>query len=237
LEDRDVTQVTQAVPPVEHSRVGLRREEHFFRHPARALGLGVGLLTVFIALAFAVPAQPLAVDKAWSELMTDIQSPALKVVALAFNYAGRGLIRGLTIAAIGVVLIHARRIVALVAYGLAEAVAPLISSVTKALVDRPRPPHAMLHASGASFPSGHVTYAAVTCVIVVLLFTTRSRRWWSLAAAGIVGMAWSRTYLQDHWLSDVTAGAILGVAVALIVFGGAGLPARSFREVTASFTR
>jgi membrane-associated phospholipid phosphatase len=38
-------------------------------------------------------------------------------------------------------------------------------------------------------------------------------------------------------LSDVTAGAILGVAVALIVFGGAGLPARSFRELTASFTR
>ncbi len=185
------------------------------------------MLTLFVVFAFAVPAQPLAVDKAWSELMTDIQSPALKAVALAFNYAGRGLIRGLTIAAVGVVLILARRIVALIAYALAEGVAPLISSVTKALVDRPRPPHSLVHASAASFPSGHATYAGVTCVVVVLLFTTRSLRWWSLAAAGIVGMAWSRTYLQAHWLSDVTAGAILGVAVALIVFGGIGIPVRS----------
>lgn len=28
-------------------------------------------------------------------------------------------------------------------------------------------------------------------------------------------MAWSRTYLQVHWLLDVTAGSILGVGVAL----------------------
>jgi undecaprenyl-diphosphatase len=148
-------------------------------------------------------------------------------MALGFNYAGRGLIRGLTIAAVGIVLILARRVVALVAYGLAEGLAPLISSVTKALVDRPRPPHELIHASGASFPSGHATYAGVTCVVVVLLFTKRSPLWWSLAVAGIVGMAWSRTYLQVHWLSDVTAGAILGVAVALIVFGGVGIPLRS----------
>ncbi len=40
-----------------------------------------------------------------------------------------------------------------------------------------------------------------------------------LAGLGIAGMAWSRTYLQVHWLSDVTAGAMLGVGVALLVFG------------------
>jgi membrane-associated phospholipid phosphatase len=159
--------------------------------------------------------------------MSDIQSPALKVVALAFNYVGRGLIRALALAAVGVVLILARRIVALVAYAIAEGLAPLISSVTKALVDRPRPPHELVHASGTSFPSGHATYAGVTCVVLVLLFTTRGRRWWSFAIGGICGMAWSRTYLQVHWLSDVTAGSILGVAVALIVFGGVGIPVRS----------
>jgi undecaprenyl-diphosphatase len=44
-----------------------------------------------------------------------------------------------------------------------------------------------------------------------------------LAAAGIAGMAWSRTYLQVHWLSDVVAGAALGVGVALLGFGVAQL--------------
>ncbi len=34
-------------------------------------------------------------------------------------------------------------------------------------------------------------------------------------------MAWSRTYLQVHWLSDVVAGAALGIGVALVVFGAA----------------
>jgi membrane-associated phospholipid phosphatase len=220
LEDRDFTQVMQPAPRVVPTSVDTRRDEHLFQHPARVLWLGVGLLALFVLFAFVIPAQPLAIDRAWSELMRDIQAPALKVVALVFNYAGRGLIRALTIAAVGVVLILARRIVAVVAYGLAEGLAPLISSVTKALVDRPRPPHELVHASGASFPSGHATYAGVTCVALVLLFTQRSARWWSLAVGGIAGMAWSRTYLQAHWLSDVTAGSMLGVAVALMVFGG-----------------
>jgi undecaprenyl-diphosphatase len=45
--------------------------------------------------------------------------------------------------------------------------------------------------------------------------------WWTLAALGIVGMAWSRTYLQVHWLSDVVAGSLLGIGIALLVLGGA----------------
>jgi undecaprenyl-diphosphatase len=44
--------------------------------------------------------------------------------------------------------------------------------------------------------------------------------WWSLAVLATAAMAWSRTYLQVHWLLDVTVGSILGVGVALIVFGG-----------------
>jgi undecaprenyl-diphosphatase len=31
-------------------------------------------------------------------------------------------------------------------------------------------------------------------------------------------MAWSRTYLQVHWLVDVLAGSLLGAGVALFVF-------------------
>lgn len=223
MEDRDFTQLTPSAPQVVPSQADARADE-YFRRPRLALCVGVGLLALFVLFAFLVPPQPLAIDRAWSELMSDLHSPVLKGVALVFNYLGRGLLRALTLTAVGVVLIFARRIVALVAYGVAEGLAPLISSVTKALVDRPRPPHELLHASGASFPSGHASYAGVTCVALVLLFTKRAPRSWSLAIAVIVAMAWSRTYLQVHWLSDVCAGSILGVAVALIAFGAVALP-------------
>jgi membrane-associated phospholipid phosphatase len=39
-----------------------------------------------------------------------------------------------------------------------------------------------------------------------------------LASLGVVGMAWSRTYLQVHWLTDVIAGALLGSGISLLVF-------------------
>ncbi|HSC50379.1 MAG TPA: hypothetical protein VLD16_08970 [Gaiellaceae bacterium] len=60
--------------------------------------------------------------------------------------------------------------------------APLLSTLLKTLIDRARPPNGLLHPVGASFPSGHATYAGATCVALVLLFTkpgTRRRWWWT----------------------------------------------------------
>jgi membrane-associated phospholipid phosphatase len=185
------------------------------------LALGAGFLALFVLLALLVPAQPLAVEQRWADWMQEIQTPLLHHVALIFNYLGRGLGRALVIVGIGVVLLVARRWWALLAYALTEAVTPLLSSTVKALVDRARPPDGLVHPAGASFPSGHAAFAGATCVAAVLLFTTAGGRrwlWWTLAAAGIVGMAWSRTYLQVHWLLDVIAGSLLGAGVALLVF-------------------
>ena len=59
---------------------------------------------------------------------------------------------------------------------------------------------------------------------IALFFTAAGwgrRPWWIAAGLGIAVMAWSRTYLQVHWLSDVVAGAALGIGVALVVFGAA----------------
>ena len=199
------------------------RHEHFFKRPRRALLLGAGCLSFFVLLALLVPAQPLAVEQHWADWMREIQTSLLEHVALIFNFLGRGIGRALVLGGIGVVLIVARRWWALLAYAVTEALAPLFSSVVKALVDRPRPPDGLVHPTGASFPSGHVTFAGATCVAAVLLFTKVGRRralWWWLAIAGIAGMAWSRTYLQVHWLLDVVAGSLLGAGVALVVFAG-----------------
>ena len=133
-----------------------------------------------------------------------------------FNALGRGLGRALSLAAIGIVLIVARRWLALVAF--ARRREPDASSSPRrsrpSSIVRAHPTRSSTR-SGASFPSGHAAYAGATAVALVLLFTAPGPRralWWLLAALGIVGMAWSRTYLQVHWLSDVVAGALLGIA-------------------------
>jgi membrane-associated phospholipid phosphatase len=174
-------------------------------------------------LALLVPAEPLGVDSRWSEAMLDIRTEFLTDVALVFNWLGRGVGETLTITAIAVALLVRRRWGAMLAFGLGEALAVLVSTLLKGLVGRPRPPDGIVSPVGSSFPSGHATYAAVTCVALVLLFSAPGPSrvlWWALAAVGTLGMAWSRTYLQVHWLSDVVAGSLLGIGVALAVFGG-----------------
>jgi membrane-associated phospholipid phosphatase len=200
------------------------RRERFFAEPIRACWAGVALLGVVALMAILVPAEPLAIDRSWSDAMRDAHSAFLEHTALVFNSIGHGLVRALTLAAIAGVLLAARRWLALIAFALAEAVAPLLSSLLKALVDRPRPAGALVHPAGSSFPSGHAVYAGTTAVALVLLFSppgpTRAA-WWTAAGVLSAAMAWSRTYLHVHWLSDVVAGSLLGAGVALLVFGAA----------------
>jgi len=169
-----------------------RTHERFFADPVRARRTGLALLGVVALMAVLVPAEPLAVDRRWSEAMRDVESALLEHIALVFNALGRGLGWALSLVAIGAALLLARRRLAFIAFAVAECAAWLIPSLLKALTGRPR----------------------------------RRRPWWTVATLGIVGMAWSRTYLQVHWLSDVVAGALLGIGIALLVFGSAQLLGR-----------
>jgi membrane-associated phospholipid phosphatase len=196
--------------------------EEFFIRPRAAFWTGLALAGFVVAVAAVIPAGPLAVDQWWSEAMVDVQASRLHDLALLFNDVGRGLGRGVSLAAIGLVLVAARRWRALLAFAVAESLTPLAVNALKALVDRPRPPDAMLDAAGSSFPSGHAAYAGATALALLVLFTrhgTRKRRAWAVAAAvAVAGMAWSRTYLQVHWLTDALSGALLGLGIALATF-------------------
>jgi undecaprenyl-diphosphatase len=187
--------------------------------------IAVALLAVVIVMAVALPSGPLRIDTAWSEAMMDMQGAVPGRLAHWFDRLGSGWLRGLTIAAICVILLVARRLAAFAAYGAVQALTPLAVNILKAIVDRPRPPAATITAAATSFPSGHAAYGAATAVTLVVLFVPVGRRlaWSIVAAAFAAGMAWSRTYLQVHWLSDVTGGAMLGVGVALAVLATAQL--------------
>jgi undecaprenyl-diphosphatase len=99
----------------------------------------------------------------------------------------------------------------------------VVVAAIKAAVDRPRPAPDMRLAivQTTSFPSGHVTATtAAACVLVLTVVAATTSRRTHVAAMGvalvaIVAMGWSRVYLGVHYLTDVVAGAVLGLWLAL----------------------
>ncbi|MBN9611981.1 MAG: phosphatase PAP2 family protein [Actinobacteria bacterium] len=93
----------------------------------------------------------------------------------------------------------------------------------KALVARPRPAGGLVQELSFSYPSGHSMGAAALATALMLLVlrsdgaSRRATRWAVVGAtAWTVLMMWSRTALGVHWLTDVIAGALLGVSVAIL---------------------
>jgi undecaprenyl-diphosphatase len=114
-----------------------------------------------------------------------------------------------------------RRERALAAFVLVAAVlVRIVTNLTKYLVDRPRPPAHVVDVAGDSFPSGHVSSATVLAAAVAVVLISRGRAWLGVTLVTVVAlvMAWDRTYLSVHWLSDTVAGAALGIAVPLLVW-------------------
>jgi membrane-associated phospholipid phosphatase len=65
-----------------------------------------------------------------------------------------------------------------------------------------------------SFPSGHTLESAAMAAAVVLLFSNKAV--WALAIVWAMSVAFSRILLGVHYPSDVIAGIILGILVALL---------------------
>jgi len=103
----------------------------------------------------------------------------------------------------------------------------VVAAVVKVLVQRARPvfdePFAV-H-SGYSFPSGHATNNAIVVTIVILLLrpVLGSAARWALLGAGalwVLVTCADRVFLGAHFLSDVTAGVLLGCGLCLASYAG-----------------
>ncbi len=95
------------------------------------------------------------------------------------------------------------------------AAAALISGLAKWLTARPRPG---LRPYG--FPSGHTLAAVVffgALIYLVWVFAMSPRRWRVFTTGGalmVAGIAYSRIYVDAHWLTDVLGGLTAGSTLA-----------------------
>lgn len=180
---------------------------------------GIGAILAAIALGVAVtvdgPDIPSAVDTGWNAMMAGLRSPVLLGFGTVLDSVGGSRVAALLgLAAVVALLIVRRwRSAVLVAATLLASV--LVIQLLKVLFGRARPEDILVNSDFGSFPSGHTANAATFAVLAVLLFP---RLWVLLVAAlWILGMAFSRTVLAAHWMSDTVGGMLVGVGVTLVM--------------------
>ena len=194
------------------------------KHGGRRPGLSRALLAVaalslatFLSLALSATGRQLSdLDHTTRALVQSTRLPLLDPVMIGVSGLGEnyGLIP-LIVLGVWILWRQSRRWA--VALPFVMAGTGLLQLVAKWAIDRPRPNHAPW-----GFPSGHVLSVVVLVGLIVYLLSSsstipRSRRRLGYAggAAIVLAVAFSRVYLEMHWISDVAGGFTLGVAYAL----------------------
>jgi undecaprenyl-diphosphatase len=201
-----------------------REEDALLGRPGRTALLTAGVVAV-TAVVFAlvadhgVLAHIQRVDNAWLRLMVSGRTPPLTAVAKVFNVLGLVYVTLPVRIVLAGFLALRRQWWRLAAFAAAIMLSEVLIGSLKGSYDRARPPGSLVATSGASFPSGHAIAASVTVVaaVIALVPAGRRRTWWGAAAVAFsIMMGLSRAYLGAHWLSDATAGILLGTSCALV---------------------
>ncbi len=177
---------------------------------------------IFIELLVVVSQRTLAFgDQAAIDLALDLRtSMGVDTAEILTLFGTFGVVTVATLAAVAVLVARRRLADAFVLlFGLMLSQAAV--HLTKELVERPRPPGALVDAAGWSFPSAHAAHAIVWIALAVAL--ARAVPSFAGKVAVIVGaivfaaiVGATRVYLGVHYLSDVAAGW----AQAALIFAG-----------------
>jgi undecaprenyl-diphosphatase len=196
-----------------------RRDGDLVREPFRGLvvaGILFAAFAVVVTFVAVDPSRPPlldGIDRSWRDLA--LRAPAWSErVSEILRPLGSGIVMVPLRIAVAIWLLVRRRRFDLAAWLLAWALADAIAIALKPAIGRAHPDGG----GTSSFPSAHAKTAAQVAVGLVLVATNASGRramWWILALAWVVAMAASRTVLDEHWLSDVVAGSLLGAGCAV----------------------
>lgn len=180
---------------------------------------GIGLVVAILlgVILRAVGNAPVGIDSWWHDLMAAGRTGFGLSLGFGFQFIGNVIpmiILGLVLT--GGFLLR-RRPWSAVTVASAMLGAEIVAAILKVSIGRLRPLDSLSDLGHTSYPSGHTTIAAAVTVVLALLI----RRWWMWIAGAcwVVAIAWSRTYIEAHWLTDVVGGAILGASAALLAWG------------------
>ena len=180
-----------------------------FERRKHALVAGLALLGVAVALTSVVAADRTdsvvqTIDDHWLSWMVDVRTPWLTTAAKAMSVIGGPLVMVPVRLAIIGALVWTRRWLQLVAFVAAIITSELCIGPLKALIDRPRPPDALIETSSSSFPSGHAIAASVTAIglVVVLVPAANRRLRWTVVAATFRGSDGDESHVPRRPLAE-----------------------------------
>lgn len=147
------------------------------------------------------------------------RSPGLVSVLEVISFLGKPIWLCAIVGAAALLLLR-RRLYRLVGFLVASGVGGgAVDSVLKLAVDRPRPDLAgpVAEAFGKSFPSGHAMMSLVVYGGLLLVFLPVVHRRWRVTVVACVtalvaAIGLSRLALGVHFVSDVVAGWVMGLA-------------------------
>jgi membrane-associated phospholipid phosphatase len=149
------------------------------------------------------------------------RSAPLRSLAKAISYPANPHIHPFVAAALGVLINRKQRTGGL--GPIAASLAALgVDNATRVFVHQHRPARAGHHhgRNRYGYPSGHTT--ATTAIAIAgageianqLSYRERKLLWTAVAALS-VSVAWSRLYLDEHWIDDVFGGWMAGIALGI----------------------
>ena len=195
--------------------------------------VAVTAIAVFVALTIAVTgSSSLAFDSLAFRIAHDVRAPWLDSAARVITTLGLIAIVGPAVLVGAAVLIKHHDRARAGAVIVAAAFVWITVRIVKSVVDRPRPPHPLVHTSGQSYPSAHAANSLAWLALAIALTVVTPTRAGRIAAivtgallAVLVGL--SRIYLRAHYASDVLAGEALALAMyALATIGAVAWQAR-----------
>ncbi len=172
-------------------------------------------------------------DREVLDWVVEHRTPAWNAVARNVTHLGDPWVVVAVVAGVALALTLRRRYHLAVFVVVASGGAALVSSVTKQVFDRPRPPTSLWlgTAWGPSFPSGHATQSiacwGAVAVVACVLVHSRALRAATIALAVCIALVvgTSRVYLAVHWASDVVCGwAIASLWLTALLLAGWATP-------------
>ncbi|MBF4563044.1 phosphatase PAP2 family protein [Microbacterium sp. VKM Ac-2870] len=179
------------------------------------LVVGVLLIAVTVWLGIQVVVEAdVNVDEWWNVFVDHFAF--LDPAALVMNFLGGGWFATFVVPLGGVALMLVlRRPRGALFVVVASVGSVAVVQLLKAVFGRARPEDMIVSSDSGSFPSGHTGNAATIAVIAVVLFPRIGVA--IVGGAWVFAMAFSRTQVHAHWLSDTVGGALVGIGATLII--------------------